>query len=149
MNTKDIAIAQSPSHSAVGAQFIAPPTPILASPAVPFPNHSAVGAQIIAPTTPFVASTGAPGDSYGGAMTRAPTPDRTPTLGEIVRGFKARTTHHLRRALGIVRVWQRNYYERVIRDEGSLNRIREYITNTPLRWAFDRENPVHHVAMDQ
>jgi hypothetical protein len=38
-------------------------------------------------------------------------------------------------------IWQRNYYEHVIRNEESLNRIREYIMNNPLQWEFDRENP--------
>jgi putative transposase len=38
-------------------------------------------------------------------------------------------------------VWQRNYYEHVIRDEPSLNRIREFIINNPLSWELDRENP--------
>ena len=37
-------------------------------------------------------------------------------------------------------VWQRNYYEHVIRDEESLNRIREYIATNAQRWDFDREN---------
>ena len=37
-------------------------------------------------------------------------------------------------------VWQRNYYEHVIRDEESLNRIREYIATNPQRWDLDREN---------
>jgi hypothetical protein len=37
--------------------------------------------------------------------------------------------------------WQRNYYEHIIRDEGSLNRIREYIVINPVRWQLDRENP--------
>ena len=37
-------------------------------------------------------------------------------------------------------VWQRNYYEHVIRDEESLNRIREYISTNAQRWEFDREN---------
>ncbi|GIW45211.1 MAG: hypothetical protein KatS3mg077_2493 [Candidatus Binatia bacterium] len=37
--------------------------------------------------------------------------------------------------------WQRNYYEHIIRDERSLNRIREYIATNPLRWHLDRENP--------
>jgi putative transposase len=40
-----------------------------------------------------------------------------------------------------VAVWQRNYYEHIIRDEESLNRIREYILNNPSRWTTDRENP--------
>jgi REP element-mobilizing transposase RayT len=39
------------------------------------------------------------------------------------------------------RVWQRNYYEHVIRDEDELNRVREYILNNPLQWRLDRENP--------
>ena len=38
-------------------------------------------------------------------------------------------------------IWQRNYYEHVIRSEKELNRIREYIENNPLRWQIDRENP--------
>jgi REP element-mobilizing transposase RayT len=39
------------------------------------------------------------------------------------------------------RLWQRNYYERVIRNERELNAVREYVTNYPLQWALDRENP--------
>ena len=37
-------------------------------------------------------------------------------------------------------LWQRSFYEHVIRDEESLNRIREYIVNNPQRWELDREN---------
>ena len=38
-------------------------------------------------------------------------------------------------------VWQRNYYDHVIRDEVDLNRIREYVANNPAKWAKDAENP--------
>jgi putative transposase len=38
-------------------------------------------------------------------------------------------------------IWQRNYYEHIIRDEADLNRIREYIASNPARWAEDDENP--------
>ena len=38
-------------------------------------------------------------------------------------------------------LWQRSYYEHVIRTEKCLNRIREYIATNPLRWQLDRENP--------
>ncbi len=38
-------------------------------------------------------------------------------------------------------VWQRNYYEHVIRNEESLSRIWQYIHENPMRWVFDRENP--------
>ena len=37
-------------------------------------------------------------------------------------------------------VWQRNYYEHIVRDDGSLNRIREDIVANPMRWQFDRDN---------
>ena len=39
------------------------------------------------------------------------------------------------------RLWQRNYYEHVIRDEDDLDRIRRYIEENPLRWDQDPENP--------
>lgn len=39
------------------------------------------------------------------------------------------------------KVWQRNYYEHIIRNEESLKRIRQYIQNNPTQWAYDRENP--------
>ena len=65
------------------------------------------------------------------------------SLGTIVTSFKSATTkqiNNLRQTPG-VSVWQRNYYEHVIRNEQSLDRIREYIVNNPARWDFDRENP--------
>ncbi len=68
--------------------------------------------------------------------------NRAPTLGEIVRSFKAIATRGLRQAGHSSFAWQRNYYEHIIRDEASLNRIREYIVNNPPQWALDRENPV-------
>ena len=40
-------------------------------------------------------------------------------------------------------VWHRNYYERVIRDMGEMNRIREYIILNPAQWANDENNPAH------
>ena len=36
-------------------------------------------------------------------------------------------------------VWQRNYYEHVIRDESELGRIREYILSNPQQWEADKE----------
>jgi len=38
------------------------------------------------------------------------------------------------------KLWQRSFYDHVIRNEESLNRIREYIATNPLRWDLDREN---------
>ena len=67
--------------------------------------------------------------------------NRAPTLGGIVRTFKAVATRQIRSSGKKDFGLQRNYYEHVIRDEKSLNRIREYIVNKPLRGALDRENP--------
>ena len=64
-------------------------------------------------------------------------------LGEIVRGFKtfsARRINQTRATPGTA-VWQRNYYEHVIRNEPALNRIRQYIVDNPAKWDTDPENP--------
>lgn len=42
-----------------------------------------------------------------------------------------------------ISIWQRNYYERIIHSEKSLNAIREYIITNPLKWALDKENPLN------
>jgi REP element-mobilizing transposase RayT len=39
------------------------------------------------------------------------------------------------------RLWQRNYYEHVIRNETALDRIRRYVDDNPAHWEFDDENP--------
>jgi REP element-mobilizing transposase RayT len=43
------------------------------------------------------------------------------------------------------KLWQRNYYEHIIRDESELAHIREYILHNPLQWAVDRENPATYI----
>jgi REP element-mobilizing transposase RayT len=75
-----------------------------------------------------------------------PTLTKRHDLSEIVRAFKtfsARRINALHDAVGTP-VWQRNYFEHIIRDEGSLNDIRQYITNNPAQWDLDRENPRWH-----
>ena len=69
-------------------------------------------------------------------------------LPEIVRAFKtfsARRINTLRNNPGCP-VWQRNYYEHVIRNEGDLANIRQYIANNPLKWDLDENNPVNAVT---
>ena len=64
-------------------------------------------------------------------------------LPEVVRGFKTFSSRRINawRQTPGTPVWQRNYYEHVIRNERELDKIREYIATNPLRWALDRENP--------
>ena len=40
-------------------------------------------------------------------------------------------------------VWQRNYYERIVRSEEELNRIRQYIIDNPTKWDDDPNNPTN------
>ena len=77
-----------------------------------------------------------------GANNYSPMPRGTSkTVGAVVRGFKTGVTKWARCHTAVRDVWQRNYYEHVIRDEASLLQIREYINNNPLQWALDCENP--------
>ncbi|MCS6908535.1 MAG: transposase [Anaerolineales bacterium] len=72
------------------------------------------------------------------------------SLGAIVRAYKsavAKRINALRNTPGAP-VWQRNYYEHIIRDDGELERIRQYILDNPARWAEDREN-LHVVTVAQ
>jgi putative transposase len=65
-------------------------------------------------------------------------------LTEIVRQFKtfsAKRINGVRNSPGVP-VWQRNYYEQIIRDEKSLFFIRKYIRENPLFWNSDLENHV-------
>ena len=65
-----------------------------------------------------------------------------PTLGQIVAYFKYQSTKHINIIRGSQgrRVWQRNYWEHVIRNENDLNRTREYIRNNPVSWDIDENN---------
>ena len=63
-------------------------------------------------------------------------------LSEIVRGlrsYSAQRVNELRGTPG-VSVWQRGFYEHVVRNEEDLNRIREFIVGNPLRWWLRRED---------
>ena len=77
---------------------------------------------------------------------RPETPRQGPSsgsLGTVVGTYKSVTTrriNRLRKTPGMP-VWQRNYYERVIRNEREWNAIRQYIRDNPAHWAEDRENP--------
>ncbi len=59
------------------------------------------------------------------------------TIGSMVRGFKIGVTKWARQHTDIYQVWQRNYYEHIIRNMEALRRIRWYIRMNPRRWAGD------------
>jgi putative transposase len=80
--------------------------------------------------------------SQGIEADRRPGPEAK-SLGAIIGGFKAACTSRINglRSTPGAPVWQRNYFERVIRDEAELAAIRRYIENNPAAWAEDEENP--------
>ncbi len=65
----------------------------------------------------------------------APIPKRH-ALPEIVRQLKTFSARRINQRRGTpgTTVWQRNYYEHIVRNDGELNRIRKYIANNPLHW---------------
>jgi len=60
------------------------------------------------------------------------------TIGSVIRGFKIGVTKWIRQNTSIHNVWQRNYWERIIRIEPELIGLREYIRSNPERWAMDK-----------
>lgn len=74
-----------------------------------------------------------------------------PTLGDIMRTFKSTSAVTVNRRLDRsgVPIWQRNYYEHIIRDDRELHTIRQYIRYNPLKWDEDEENPQHEKGADE
>jgi len=63
------------------------------------------------------------------------------SIGAILAQFKAAVSRRIAIELGESNLWQRNYYDRIIRDEVEWGNIRAYIETNPLRWAEDENNP--------
>lgn len=65
------------------------------------------------------------------------------TLSEIIRGFKTFSSRKINelRDTKETQVWQRNYYEHIIRNEKEYHQIGEYILFNALKWDTDRNNP--------
>jgi REP element-mobilizing transposase RayT len=63
-------------------------------------------------------------------------------LAKIIGYFKMNTAKRINEIRGVagVPVWQRNYYEHIVRNNDELNKIRDYIATNPLRWPTDPEN---------
>ncbi len=66
-----------------------------------------------------------------------------PRLSAVIRAFESISGIEGNRALGTSGpCWQRNDYERIVRNDSELERVRRYITNNPANWATDDENPM-------
>jgi REP element-mobilizing transposase RayT len=76
-------------------------------------------------------------------LPQRPSGVRPGSLGAIVGNFKSVTARRINRLRGMPGspVWQRNYYEHIVRDERALNAVRQYIADNPARWAWDTYHP--------
>jgi putative transposase len=121
-------------------------------PFVVMPNHLH-GVVMIVPDNLVEAYGGAPGSEDEPVAATGPTSRqqgaslaplrRQPrSLGPFVTGFKQATTKYFNDVQGTTGapLWQRNYYERIVRSDDELSRMSKYIENNPMQWAMDREN---------
>ena len=106
--------------------------------------HTGRGTIYRAPT----ADAGTSGEEWGAQSPRKKIVEQysQPVVGSlptVIRTFKAAVTRHARSTMqdGSLRIWQRGYFERVIRNERELEQVREYIANNPAKWDLDAENP--------
>ena len=87
-------------------------------------------------------------DARRGGSRSAPTENipRKP-LGGLIGAFKTVSTKHINilRCTQGEKVWQRNYYEHIIRNDREMGRIVDYISSNPINWMDDDENPQNSV----
>jgi REP element-mobilizing transposase RayT len=104
------------------------------------PNHVHGIISIVDASTDVTVVVGA---THASPLRIRPRGPERKSIGAIVGSFKSATTKRINGPRGTpgVPVWQRNYYEHIIRNQESLNRIRQYILDNPQRWSSDRENP--------
>jgi REP element-mobilizing transposase RayT len=85
-------------------------------------------------------------DRRGGSRT-APTPNGTKRkpLGRLVGAFKTVSTKQINLLQGTEgqMIWQRNYYEHIIRNDREMGNIWRYIESNPAMWDADDENPIN------
>jgi putative transposase len=79
------------------------------------------------------------------SLDTCPKGTRSQSVNAIIQNFKSVSTRKINRVTGNAgrTVWQRDYYEHIIRHEKSLQRIREYIRKNPQSWKLDSLRPNH------
>lgn len=64
------------------------------------------------------------------------------TISKLIQQFKSSCTKEIRKiAIDNINVWQRSFYDRIIRDERELHYIRRYIEQNPLKWDLEKSIP--------
>ena len=119
---------------------------------VVMPNHLhgiIIINQHLHPESPVGASLVDAQFPVGASLVDAQPADTHIALGDVIGAYKSLTTVEYTRGVKMMkwtpfhrRLWQRNYYEHIIRHDDSLRRIRQYIIGNPGQWALDKENPL-------
>jgi putative transposase len=71
--------------------------------------------------------------------TALPNGPKRGSIGAIIGSYKMSVTRRVQREWNVSGVWQRNYYEHIIRNEAEHSRIHAYIEANPARWGMDKE----------
>ncbi|HBD05006.1 TPA: hypothetical protein DCZ32_00945, partial [Candidatus Uhrbacteria bacterium] len=75
-----------------------------------------------------------------GGITGANNPMLHKSLSTMIRWFKGRCSYEINNRTDSGFVWQPRFYDRIIRNDESLNKTRNYILSNPFNWEFDRNN---------
>ena len=111
---------------------------------VVMPNH--IHGTVVVTDGPVGAESAVGAGHVVRAQHAAPLKNAQPgSLGAIIRSLKSAATKRINetRHTAGVPVGKRNYFEHVIRNEKSLNAMRDYIARNPANWENDEENPVN------
>ena len=65
------------------------------------------------------------------------------SLGAIIRSYKSAVSYSIYKEHNTTGIWQRNYYEHIIRDEKDLQNKTDYINANPLLWDEDENTPIN------
>lgn len=62
------------------------------------------------------------------------------SISLAIRGYKAAVTRWVRENSSLEHVWQPRFYDHIIRNDKSYEKIEEYIINNPMKWELDKDN---------
>ena len=83
--------------------------------------------------------------SRGGSRTAPTSHQQRKPVGRVIGAFKTVSTKEINLLMSApgTQIWQRNFYERIIRNKNELYAVRNYIKSNPSNWADDPDNPVN------
>ena len=105
------------------------------------PNHPCRDVACYVPTLNVHTTTH--DDDYDLSQIMSELSPKSGSLSTIIRSFKSAVTRWCKQNNYNNFAWQPRFYEHIIRNDGSLDKIREYIINNPRKWSKDKNNPIN------